>query len=102
MEAGMQHVHSTYGTYHLISEASDGTRRPLICHLNGVRFLTPEQRAEKGYPADPGVEFFPSRVMLNKRQRKVRTILDAVERFAGIGKDHSQEVRNILSMLLNE
>lgn len=101
MEAGLE-VHSMYGTYHLISEASDGTRRPLICHLNGVRFLTPEQRAERGYPADPPVEFFPSRVMLNKRQRKVRSILDTVERLAGIEKDHSQQIRNILSMLLNE
>ena len=34
--------------YHCISLSSDGSRRPLICHLNGVRFLTPQQREELG------------------------------------------------------
>ena len=35
--------------YHCISMSSDGLRRPLICHLNGVRFLTPQQREALGF-----------------------------------------------------
>ncbi|CAK9089740.1 unnamed protein product [Durusdinium trenchii] len=71
-------VHAKYGTYHCISMSSDGLRRPLICHLNGVRFLTPQQREALGYPPDPPVEFYPSRTMTNRKQRKVRHILDIV------------------------
>eukprot|EP00913_Durusdinium_trenchii_P033766 g31610.t1 len=32
----------------------------------------------KGYPPDPPVEFYPSRTMTNRKQRKVRHILDIV------------------------
>ncbi|CAE7447587.1 unnamed protein product, partial [Symbiodinium sp. CCMP2456] len=101
MAKGME-AHAKYGTYHCISTASDGTRRPLICHLNGVRFLTPEQRAAMGYPADPPVEFYPSRTMMSRKQRKVRHILDAVLELADVDIDVSSTVRNILSKLLNE
>ena len=40
--------------YHCISLSPDGSRRPLICHLNGVRFLTPEQREALGTMAGSG------------------------------------------------
>ena len=40
--------------YHCISLSPDGSRRPLICHLNGVRFLTPEQREALGTTAPEG------------------------------------------------
>merc|ERR1719410_2990660 len=95
-------AHPKYGTYHCLSFGADGSRRPLICHLNGVRFLTPEQRAERGFPADPPKEFFPSRVMMNRRQRKVKRILDEVIGFAATERLLCEEVRNILSKLLNE
>mmetsp|Transcript_126282 Transcript_126282/g.252294 ORF Transcript_126282/g.252294 Transcript_126282/m.252294 type:complete len:446 (-) Transcript_126282:39-1376(-) len=95
-------AHPKYGTYHCLSFGADGSRRPLICHLNGVRFLTPEQRAERGFPADPPKEFFPSRVMVNRRQRKVKRILDEVIGFAATERLLCEEVRNILSKLLNE
>lgn len=95
-------AHAKYGTYHCLSHASDGTRRPLICHLNGVRFLTPEQRAERGFPADPPVEFYPSRVMMNRRQRKIKRVLDAVLSFAGMDDQQAAKVRDILAKELNE
>lgn len=95
-------VHSKYGTYHCLSHAIDGSRRPLICHLNGVRFLTPEQRAERGFPADPPVEFFPSRTMMNRKQRKVRHILDCIIGFSALRQDDCEAVKNVLSKLLNE
>ncbi|CAK0791596.1 unnamed protein product, partial [Prorocentrum cordatum] len=67
-------AHARYGTYpearradHCVSHPIPPERRPLICHLNGVRFLTPEQRAARGYPADPPVEFFCSRTMTSRR-----------------------------------
>jgi len=95
-------VHPRYGTYHCLSHSVDGTRRPLICHLNGVRFLTPEQRAERGYPADPPVEFYPSRVMFNRKQRKLKGILDTIIGLAGIAGGDLDRIRNILSKELNQ
>merc|ERR1712054_374839 len=101
MAKGMA-IHSKYGTYHCLSHDSTGSRRPLICHLTGVRFLTPEQRAERGYPADPPVEFFASRVMMNRKQRKVKRILDSVLSFAGIDEKQAGKLRDLLSKELNE
>merc|ERR1712054_124718 len=101
MSNGMA-VHGKYGTYHCLSHDTTGSRRPLICHLNGVRFLTPEQRAERGFPADPPVEFYPSRVMMNKRQRKIKRILDAVLSFAGVDDSQVARLRDLLGKLLNE
>lgn len=101
MSGGMD-AHPKYGTYHCLSYGPDGLRRPLICHLNGVRFLTPEQRAERGFPADPPVEFYPSRVMVNKRHRRLRVILDAIVCFVGADLQQANELKNILSKELNE
>lgn len=96
-------AHGRYGTYHCLSHSRDGSRRPLICHLNGVRFLTPEQRAQRGYPADPPVEFFPSRVLVNRRQRKLRFILDAIIVFAGmVDRAEICTVKDILAKELND
>lgn len=100
MAKGMD-VHAKYGTYHCLSHSLDGSRRPLICHLNGVRFLTPAQRAERGYPADPGVECFPSRVMVNRRDRKVKSILDEIIRLCGIDKAEEGQVKEILARELH-
>jgi len=101
MNGGMA-AHPRYGTYYCLSYGPDGLRRPLICHLNGVRFLTPEQRAERGYPADPPVEFFPSRVVMNKRQRKLKHILDAILKMAGTSREDESTVKDILGKELNE
>jgi hypothetical protein len=101
MSNGMA-AHYKYGTYHCLSHDSTGDRRPLICHLNGVRFLTPQQRAERGFPADPPVEFYPSRVMMNRKQRKVKKILDLVANFAGMEGEQAVQLRDILSKELNE
>merc|ERR1739848_931505 len=95
-------AHPKYGTYHCLSFGADGSRRPLICHLNGVRFLTPEQRAERGFPADPPVEFYPSRVMMNRKQRKVRRILDMVLSYAGVEGKEAGKLRDLLSKELTE
>eukprot|EP00434_Breviolum_minutum_P043637 symbB.v1.2.038909.t1/scaffold6236.1/size19760/2 len=95
-------VHAKYGTYHCISLSSDGSRRPLICHLNGVRFLTPQQREELGYPPDPPVEFFPSRTMTSRKDRKVRHILDSILELADVDMEFSAAVRNLISKFLNE
>jgi len=95
-------AHARYGTYHCVSHPIPPERRPLICHLNGVRFLTPEQRAARGYPADPPVEFFCSRTMTSRRARRLRPILDAIGCLAGLDRERSARVREILSKLLNE
>lgn len=51
----IQHqLHLPQLRYHCISLSPDGSRRPLICHLNGVRFLTPEQREALGTTAGSG------------------------------------------------
>ncbi|CAE8618065.1 unnamed protein product [Polarella glacialis] len=103
MAKGMDVHAAKYGTYHCLSHALDGSRRPLIMHLNGVRFLTPEQRAARGYPADPPVEFFPSRVLLNRKQRKLKHILDAILGLAGmLDGTQAGRVKDILSKLINE
>jgi len=102
MAKGMAQHSAKYGTYHCLSHSCDGSRRPLICHLNGVRFLTPEQRAERGYPADPPKEFFPSRCMVNRRQRKLKPILDTIMALIGLDKAAAGKVRDILSKELNE
>jgi len=67
-----------------------------------VRFLTPEQRAERGFPADPPVEFYPSRVMVSKRSRRLRAILDVIVCFVGAELGQANELKNILSKELNE
>mmetsp|Transcript_94971 Transcript_94971/g.207720 ORF Transcript_94971/g.207720 Transcript_94971/m.207720 type:complete len:438 (-) Transcript_94971:505-1818(-) len=95
-------IHPRYGTYHCLSYGPDNLRRPLICHLNGVRFLTPEQRAARGYPADPGVEFFPSRTMTNKRHRRLKAILDLIVGLSGVDKSDEAKLKDVLSKLLNE
>ncbi|CAJ1337477.1 unnamed protein product, partial [Effrenium voratum] len=95
MANGMS-AHPKYGTYHYISHSVDGSRRPLIMHLNGVRFLTPEQRLALG------VEFYPSRTMTSRRQRKVKHILDEVLEFADVDMEFSSTVRNLLSKMLND
>lgn len=100
MANGMS-AHPRCGTYHCLSHGVDGLRRPLICHLNGVRFLTPEQRAERGYPADPPVEFFASRTIVNRRQRKVRVILDLIESLCGMDAGEAN-VRDCLAKQLND
>lgn len=100
MKNGMS-VHSKYGTYHCLSHSVDGSRRPLICHLNGNRFLTPEQRSQRGYPSDPPVECYPSRVMMNRRQRRLRMILDTILSLSGVDLADMDSVRNILAKEFN-
>lgn len=101
--AGGMAVHPRFGTYHCLSHAPGGSRRAAICHLNGVRFLTPTQRLERGFPvADPPKEFFPSRVMVDRRQRRLKPILDAIMDFSGVGRGGCTELRNMLSSFLNE
>lgn len=95
-------AHPKYGTYHCLSRSRDGNRRPLICHLNGVRFLTPEQRAERGYPADPPIEFYPSRVMMNRKHRKLKNILDHIVAYAAVDEKQVGKVKDIFSKLFNE
>lgn len=102
MASGMAAAHPRYGTYHCLSHSRDGNRRPLILHLNGVRFLTPLQRAERGFPAEVSVEFHPSRVMMNKKCRKIKTILDGILGYANFDKQLIVTVRNILSAEFNK
>eukprot|EP00929_Paragymnodinium_shiwhaense_P083427 TRINITY_DN44454_c0_g1_i1.p1 TRINITY_DN44454_c0_g1~~TRINITY_DN44454_c0_g1_i1.p1 ORF type:complete len:429 (+),score=63.45 TRINITY_DN44454_c0_g1_i1:82-1368(+) len=103
MARGMDVAHAKYGTYHLISRGADGERRALIMHLNGVRFLTPEQRLQRGFPeGDPSVEQFPSRCMMNRRQRRLKIILDAMMAFVGLEKSAACPLRDILSKELNK
>merc|ERR1712151_985073 len=96
MDNGMA-MHSTYGTYHLISHAADGSRRPIICHLGGNRFLTPQQRADRGYPAEEPVENYPSRITTQKSKRKVGRMLDSILSFAGLPADIATLVKGILN-----
>ena len=96
MQQGMA-AHATYGTYHLLCYGSDGAQQPAISHLNGVRFLTPEQRVAKGYPAHCDA---PSRVMVHRSERRLKNILDSIIRFAGICEELDR-LKNILSIQLN-
>eukprot|EP00935_MAST-01C_sp_MAST-1C-sp1_P000249 g249.t1 len=96
-----------YGTYHLMASDGAGRRVPVICHMNGNRYLTDEQRAakflqgggqqrrskgrgknknkgKKGQPKGKTVASLnPSRVMRAPRERRLKPVLDLVMRFAG-------------------
>jgi len=93
-------AHAKYGTYHLISHSANQKRRPIICHLGGSRFLTPDQRAERGYPPETSVSAWPTRVMTRKGEFKVRTILDRVLELANVPKQ-DLELKQLLATQLH-
>lgn len=49
-ENGLE-MHNQYGCYFL----DDGVPESMIHHIDGRRWMTPEQRAEKGLPALPDI-----------------------------------------------
>ena len=109
IEHGMA-AHAKYGTFHLIANAPGSTRKrvPIICHLNGNRFLTPEQRAAK-FGCDPSklsvAGQHPSRVMTHAKERKLKRILNTIVAFANgtaASAEDLQDLRQCLAKRLNQ
>ena len=107
MEHGMD-AHAKYGTYHLMAHAPGSRSRvPVICHMNGNRYLTAEQRAAK-FGCDTSkisvAAQHPSRVMTSTKERKLKGILRMIIVFAGAvhsSAEDLQSMRQCLSERLN-
>lgn len=80
-------AHARWGTYQLVP--ADG--RPVIEHMHGRRFLTPEQRLELGYPAER-----PPKVHRQRRRGTERSDPDAAVRELETNQEDSAPCRTLL------